>query len=92
MNLKVSRAVEKLAHLISNGSFNNISRHLLPPPPRAAVARLRWLRRAGYVRINRALFPRRAQFSPGQTSREIKMFRSLSGGVSRACSRRLHNS
>lgn len=30
-NLKVSRAVEKLAHLISNGSFNNIPRHLLSP-------------------------------------------------------------
>lgn len=32
VNLKVSRAAEKLAHLISNGSFNNIPRHLLPHP------------------------------------------------------------
>lgn len=44
-DLKVSRAAEKLAHLISNGSFNNIPRRLPDP--------------AGYARINRALFPRR---------------------------------
>jgi len=49
-DLKVSRAAEKLAHLISNGSFNNIPRRLLPGPP---------FLRAGYARINRALFPRR---------------------------------
>lgn len=64
-NLKVSRAAEKLAHLISNGSFNNIPRH----PPLSLLASLACLcrlRRAGYVRINRALFPRRARFSPAR--------------------------
>lgn len=34
MNLKVSRAVEKLAHLISNGSFNNISLAIYLPSRR----------------------------------------------------------
>lgn len=32
-DLKVSRAVEKLAHLISNGSFNNIPRRPSHGPP-----------------------------------------------------------
>jgi hypothetical protein len=84
LDLKVSRAAEKLAHLISNGSsFNNIPRRHLPGPP--------FLRAVPSTRaLTCALFPRRVAT---RASREIKVFRApFRAGVSRPCSRRLHDS